>query len=228
MENASGAARFGDSVRASFRRLVRRPGAFFWSKPFGLVYLLYSTTYLTANTLDTLSATLHSSPPSTVTSGAPKFFLTSAANMTLCLVKDRTFARLFATIPPTPIPLATYTLFGLRDSLTIFASFNLPPAVAPHLPLSSASKRADLAQFLCPAAVQVVSTPLHLWGLDLYNRKACVGWKGRAVKVMGDWGVSFLARVVRILPAFGVGGVVNMRVRKGLMEGLEGGVGEEE
>jgi hypothetical protein len=177
---------------------------------------------LTANSLDTLSSTMHAKPPSTVTSGAPKFFLTSATNMSLCLLKDRTFARLFATIPPTPIPLATYALFCLRDSLTIFASFNLPPVVAPLVPAASASKRADVAQFLCPAAVQAVSTPLHLLGLDLYNRKGDVGWKGRSVKVMGDWGVSFLARVLRILPAFGVGGVVNMRVRRGLMGRLEG------
>lgn len=40
--------------------------------------------------------------------------------------------------------------------------------------------------------------------------------------VRGTWGVSCLARMGRIVPAFGVGGVVNMRVRRGLMGRLDG------
>lgn len=80
--------------------------------------------------------------------------------------------------------------------------------------------------------MQVFSTPLHLWGLDLYNRPSGggegagggkVGWRGRIAKVKKDFWGSCGARVCRILPAFGVGGVVNMRVRRWWMEGLSGG-----
>lgn len=79
---------------------------------------------------------------------------------------------------------------------------------------------ASAAQFMTPAAVQLVSTPLHLLGLDLYNRQG-VGANERIARVVRDWAKSSFARMGRIIPAFGVGGVVNMKVRRGLMEKLE-------
>lgn len=83
---------------------------------------------------------------------------------------------------------------------------------------------ASVAQFVTPAAVQIFSTPLHLLGLDLYNRPgvAMGGAEGRVGRVVRDWAKSAAARICRIVPAFGVGGVVNMKVRKGLMGRLEG------
>jgi len=81
---------------------------------------------------------------------------------------------------------------------------------------------ASAAQFVTPAAVQIFSTPLHLLGLDLYNRPGA-GWRGadgRTSRVVRDWAKSALARMGRIIPAFGVGGVVNTKVRRNLMEKL--------
>jgi hypothetical protein len=72
-----------------------------------------------------------------------------------------------------------------------------------------------IAQFCAPAAIQAVSTPLHLLGLDLYNRSGPeIDWKERARMIAKNWGVSAAARVCRIVPAFGIGGVVNAKVRK--------------
>lgn len=128
------------------------------------------------------------------------------------------------------MPLPTYALFTIRDCLTIFASFNIPPLLAPHIEsrvlpkLGEGVRRnigaASAAQFVAPAAVQLVSTPLHLLGLGLYNEPRAT-WGQRMRKVGREWGISCLARMARIVPAFGVGGVVNMRVRKRLMGGLE-------
>lgn len=117
----------------------------------------------------------------------------------------------------------------MRDCLTIFASFNLPPLFAPKLEekmgeeVTKYVSGASVAQFVTPAAIQFVSTPLHLLGLDLYNRPEARmgGAEGRVSKVVMDWGKSALARICRIVPAFGVGGVVNTKVRKGLMGTLE-------
>ena len=79
---------------------------------------------------------------------------------------------------------------------------------------------ASVAQFVTPAAVQIVSTPLHLLGLDLYNRPGVAG-SDRAGRVVRDWAKSAFARMGRIIPAFGVGGVVNAKVRRGLLGRLE-------
>ena len=83
--------------------------------------------------------------------------------------------------------------------------------------------RAAAAQFLAPAGIQLFSTPLHLLGLDLYNRSGGgVGWRGRLRKVGRDWVGSSFARMARIVPAFGVGGVVNGSVRRRMMMGVGG------
>jgi hypothetical protein len=79
---------------------------------------------------------------------------------------------------------------------------------------------ASVAQFVTPAAVQILSTPLHLLGLDLYNREGVSNGE-RARRVLRDWLKSSLARMGRIIPAFGVGGVVNTKVRRDLMARLE-------
>lgn len=204
-----------------------RPHTLLFSKPFALIFMVYSSTYLVANTLDTASSTLYNQAAGTTTAGVPKFVATSGINMSLSLVKDSQFAKMFGpkTSVMRVVPPASYALFALRDSMTIFASFNLPPLVAPLLPLSEGVEknisRASAAQFLAPAAIQLASTPLHLLGLDLYNRSARLGWGARVAKVKKDWMMSSLARMCRIVPAFGVGGVVNARVRKSLIERVE-------
>lgn len=196
---------------------------------------LYFGTYFTANSIDTVSSTVHSTPLETTTSGTAKFVATSSANLALCLYKDSRFTQLFgsSTSAARPVPLPTFALFTVRDCLTIFASFNLPPLLAPHLDqhLSDGVRKyasaASVAQFVTPAAVQIFSTPLHLLGLDLYNRPNGAarvpvwGADGRVQKVVQDWGMSSIARMCRIVPAFGIGGVVNAKVRKGLMAKVE-------
>lgn len=226
IQNASGAAPLMTSIRASLTTLLTRPHHFLFAKPLALIFMVYGGTYLSANTLDTFkSTTTKGKKASATTSGPSKFAATSIANLSLSMVKDSQFTKMFGTATsPRPVPLATYLLFGMRDSLTIFASFNLPPILAPKLPLSEGASKymsqASAAQFLTPAAIQLISTPFHLLGLDLYNR-GDAGWGERARKVRVDWAKSVLARICRIVPAFGVGGVVNNGMRKKLMKGFE-------
>ncbi|KAH8729083.1 hypothetical protein GQ44DRAFT_737243 [Phaeosphaeriaceae sp. PMI808] len=225
IENTSGRNTLSSSLKASARSFLLQPHHFIASKPFTLIFSLYFGTYFTANTIDTISSTLHSTPPSTTTSGTPKFLATSTANLALCLYKDNKFTQLFAATATSarPVPLPTFALFTIRDCITIFASFNLPPLLAPRIQphLSDSARRyvsgASVAQFVAPAAVQVVSTPLHLLGLDLYNRGGNVGMGGRVSRVVRDWGISAFARMGRIVPAFGVGGLVKYRIDCGFL-----------
>lgn len=191
-----------------------------------------------------------------MTAGPAKFMATTAVNMSMCVYKDSRFAKFFgdhkASIPsdragkaaasaagsitkPPPMPKSSLGLFCARDSLTIFASFNLPPLLAPSIPdfvAPSAVAKANVAQFVIPSAVQIVSTPIHLLGLDLYNRPrlpvpntngktAPVPVSERWKRVKRDWMPSFGARIARIAPAFGVGGVLNARMRATMMGSIE-------
>ena len=232
------------SIRDNFTKLLFRPDRFFFSRPFALVFLLYSCTYLSANALDTAMSTVSVSKrptdpekpdprsPVATTAGTPKFLFTSMTNLSFCVYKDSQFAKYFGTTAPRPVPLGTLMLFACRDACTVFASFNLPPLIAPRIAqIPGWNKeweryvsRVSVAQFTAPAAIQVFSTPLHLYGLDLYNRPSkpgeVVSARERFRKVGRDWGMSCAARICRILPAFGVGGVVNTRVRRWCMEKL--------
>ncbi|OBT62799.1 hypothetical protein VE03_07704 [Pseudogymnoascus sp. 23342-1-I1] len=219
MENASGRAPIKESLKASFRSLILSPKSMFFSKPFGLICMLYGGTYLTANTLDTITSTVTAKDATLVTAGPLKFAASSTANIGLCLIKDRKFAQLFGPSgPPRPVPLPTMLLFATRDCMTIFASFNIPPLIGPSMSrhmgeLEETISAQTIAQFAAPAAIQLLSTPMHLLGLDLYNRPHGEGWRSRASIIWKNWGVSSVARVCRIVPAFGVGGVINKNVR---------------
>ncbi|PGH06808.1 hypothetical protein AJ79_06450 [Helicocarpus griseus UAMH5409] len=125
-----------------------------------------------------------------------------------------------------PIPKRSFGLFCLRDSMTIFASFNLPTLLSPHIPdilASTPSSKTALAQFSIPASVQLFSTPLHLLGLDLYNRQPAGGLPAadRWDRIKRDWAPSCIARIGRIVPAYGFGGVANTKFRTTLMGSLE-------
>ena len=232
MENASGRNTLAGSIKSSFKALLLRPHSVL-SKPTALIFLLYGGTYFTANTLDTASSTIHDRKASHVTAGGPKFAASTAANVGLCIYKDQVFVRMFGPpgSVPRPVPPVSYALFALRDCLTIFASFNVPPLLAPRIDerLTADLRRhlsgATCAQFLAPAAVQLASTPLHLLGLDMYNRPrdgtSPPTWRERWELVRRAWAPSAVARICRIVPAFGVGGVVNTKVRRSLRERLE-------
>ncbi|KAI1356247.1 hypothetical protein F5Y01DRAFT_73870 [Xylaria sp. FL0043] len=230
MENASGRSTLAESLKTSLRTLFRRPHTMLFSRPVALIFMLYGGTYLTANTLDTASSTVRGKPATYVSSGTDKFVASSAANVGLCIYKDQVYVKLFGPGgPPRPVPLPTYALFGLRDCLTIFASFNVPPLLGPVVSerLSAEMRRRvsgeTIAQFAAPAAVQLFSTPIHLLGLDVYNRPGGVGgvsWADRWTLIRKNWLISCAARVCRIVPAFGLGGTVNMKVRRSMMDRL--------
>jgi len=146
--------------------------------------------------------------------------------MSICVYKDTYFARAFnGGSHAAKIPKISCALFAARDSLTIFAPqlAHLPPSLQNRFSriLNTEAGRTNTAQFLAPAAMQLFSTPVHLLGLDLFNRQGRLGFGERFARVTRDWGVSAMARMGRIVPAFGVGGVVNGNVRRDLIGRLE-------
>lgn len=76
------------------------------------------------------------------------------------------------------------------------------------------SKRhADLAsQLLCPVVLQLLTTPMHLAGLDYYNRPDAP-MRDRWELLRSTYRKSVVARMARILPAWGFGGLGNKHLR---------------
>ncbi|EPB89649.1 hypothetical protein HMPREF1544_03581 [Mucor circinelloides 1006PhL] len=209
IENLNGKRKLVDGLKFGLKSFASNPFQFATSRQFGIVLGLYFSTYATANFVDTTCEQY-----SVDATKAPlyKFAATSIVNIFLCVYKDKVFASMFGVSASKALPKLSYLLFAARDSLTIAASFTAPTYIANALQnnsIVSSEKSANvIAQLVCPAAVQLASTPVHLYALDLYNRPgASLAMRGQLIKK--EYVKSTLARIGRIGPAFGIGGVGN-------------------
>ncbi|KDO21749.1 hypothetical protein SPRG_13165 [Saprolegnia parasitica CBS 223.65] len=208
IENAAGARPLKKALIEISKDCIRNPLQFIRRKEFLLIYGVYTATYLSANGVDTLCETAE------VDSNMPKFLSTTAVNMGACIIKDREFTRMFGVIAPTKFPLMSMGLFAIRDSLTVGASFIAPPILSAKFQELGQTPRTSntLAQLTCPMLVQFLSTPLHLLSLDLYNNKG-VAMGDRMSFISREYLKSTTARVARVVPAFGFGGIGNKYFR---------------
>jgi len=213
IENASGKKRLIQSLKHSILTMITKPHQFIFSPAYRLVFMVYSCTYFSANLVDTTSNIVSKNPDlKHQNNGIEKFLATSGTNMILGVYKDCCLTRCFGQGVPRPLPLPSYAFFVTRDALTIAASFNLPPLLAAYFPGGL-----NMAQLVSPCALQFVSTPFHLLGLDLYNRRK-ENWRERFEQVRREYWRSSFARIGRILPAFGFGGITNRDVRNWCLE----------
>ena len=132
-------------------------------------------------------------------------------NMLSCVYKDARLAELLGKGAAAPMPLAGYLLFVLRDILANTGGFTLPAFVEPLL-AGKVKDAKTTAQLLVPAAINLVSSPVHLLGLSLYNNPGF----GALEHVAGVAAVYVTVTGTRILKgfcAFGIGGVSNLYLR---------------
>ncbi|KAI3660092.1 hypothetical protein MP638_002434 [Amoeboaphelidium occidentale] len=204
ISNAAGTDPLLSSIKKSLKHMITSPVAFLKQPSVLLIWFVYAGTYITGNCIERLSIHWNKEP------FYPKFLASSATNVTLSVAKDRVFARMFGKGPIRPLPYPSYLLFGARDSLTILAGFSLPPLISQYSQKYTTSNYDTLIQLSVPCLMQFISTPMHLLGLDLYNRP-----EGNRVEFIRKeyWKTSF-ARISRIFPAYGIGGVVNKKLRK--------------
>lgn len=210
VSNASGLEPLVPALLNGVKTLFTNPAYFFKQPSFLFIWGVYSGTYIVANNIEAVYERNHES------SFYPKFFGSSAANITLSILKDRAFAQMFGTGAPRAMPTSSMALFGMRDSMTILASFSLPGIIAKEMQekLGTGKTAADTsAQLFTPVTMQIFSTPLHLFGLDLYNRSNMTASE-RLRFIKQEYLKTTLARMSRIFPAFGIGGVVNKSIRK--------------
>ena len=206
--NASGRQSLWASMRESLGLLVSQPALFARQRSFRWIVAVYSATYVAANLthqwLDQAKRPWQT----------PKFMVASTVNVSMSVLKDRAFAKIFASAdatPPRAFPKISMGLFAIRDAGTILASFNLPAVITPIVQREFDIGRVPArtaVQLVTPLAMQVFSVPLHLWGLDCYNHPVSTT-KERIAFVKSEYLKTVVARWMRILPAFSIAGVVN-------------------
>jgi len=204
----------GSAMAAGLRDLVKRPQVVAKSPAFLLVLGVYTSTYGASNLVDVIA---ERRDMSSGTQSASKLLLATGAYTTSSILKDVAFAKMFSKAADVGkgavkrVPMTTYGTFLFRDALIIGAGFILPHMVAGGLRSSTnmdQQRCEKVAQLATPCAMQVVITPIHLLGLNLYNMPRGTPAE-RARAVWSTCPESTGVRMLRFFWAYGVGGLVN-------------------
>lgn len=230
VQRSAGTHTLVTSALSSMTSILRDPVAYAKSPTFLWMWATYAATYATCNVIKTLTeeqehrrstqrASFDASQNTGLSTGAI-FLGTTGANTTACLMKDSAYARLFGT-GAHAVPKVSYALWIARDFTVIGSSFVLPDHVAPLVQSQlgvSESTAKTIAQVATPMAAQIVASPLHFLGLDCYNRSLTElsmarRWMERSKAVSSTFGDVLAARMLRILPGYGIAGVWNTKLR---------------
>lgn len=136
----------------------------------------------------------------------------------LTLLKDRYFTKAFGKeLSVKPVPFLSSATYTSRDLLTIYASFNLPPKLAPHIERLGFTygSAQNIAQLITPISMQIVSTPLPLLGMNYYNSPNAT-LKERLLFIRKEYFNTVIARMMRIGVAYGFGQILNKSIKKKL------------
>jgi len=232
VQRAAGSHTISKSILASVSNILRHPVAYFRSPMFLMMWGVYASTYTTANVFKTLTEheeiiskreKSEKPLPNADYWKFASFSMTTLVNSGTSLMKDRAYATMFGTSSASKsFPPVTYGLWGLRDCVVISSSFVFPEMMGKALQEKTNMNRKEalsMSQMICPVAAQVIATPLQLLGLDLYNRPIrniglYATMKNRTNFVISNFYSVATARVARIAPAFGIGGIGNTYLRE--------------
>lgn len=212
VENAAGRNTLRQSILRSMNSIVFSPGMYVRSFEFRWISGIYFSTYVANNLVELFCG---QKGTSTV---LPKLIFVTLANMLTTMWKDAAFAPRFGGKIGERVGIPTHLVWTLRNVLTIAAAFEVPALLAARLRRAglSAGVSANLSQFLSPILGQVILTPIHLLGLDLFNFPKA-GWLDKARRIKGLYKYNTLVRMVRMGGAYGIGGVTNNFLQRNLI-----------
>jgi hypothetical protein len=209
-QNASGTNTLWRSLGSNLKSLASQPHVFLRRPEQLWIWNIYASTYITANSVDAFCKNYG------IAHEMPKLWITFVVNMAASILKDRAFVRMFGSIKPAPIPISSYSFWAARDILTILSAFIIPSRLSSYLAKNKGldKKKAETTiTFWCPILLQFITTPIHLLGLDCYNnRTSTISMRMNFLK--REYVKSLLARMGRMVPAYGIGGVLNLKLRR--------------
>ena len=218
VESASGKSSILSSAMSSLKSMTARPVQYVKSPMFLMMWATYGLTYATANSVRTVAEEIRL----TKSQGQTALFAgTTVVNSGATMLKDRAYAKMFGQSASRGVPMVTYGLWGMRDCMVIGSSFVMPKIVGDRLVQDFGMDEgvaSSVAQFSCPVLTQAVAGPVQLLGLDFFNRPMAdipVGqaFMNRLRFLKSQFLNIFSARVARIAPAYGIGGIGNTYCR---------------
>ncbi len=233
VQSAAGSRTLVQSGIESMQGIFRNPANYLKSPTFLLMWGVYAATYSTANSLKTISehqeykkSREEANPGSTSRDmGKLGVFLgTTFVNSSAALLKDQAYAKMFGTNSTNiAIPKLSYACWIARDFSVIGSSFILPDLVSGYVATQcniDEKSAKSISQIALPVATQFIAGPLHYVGLDLYNRDLSAkslteAFIDRSVSLYRGIVPVIAARIARIAPGYGIGGVLNTNLRDG-------------
>ena len=126
--------------------------------------------------------------------------------------KEKIYANIF-NIQHKIFPKKCYFLFGLRDLLTISSNFIFKEECIQKMNKYIPNNLSDfIASLTLPIFAQIVSTPLHILAFDIYNNPNTLFIK-RWNTINTNYKSVCFGRIIRVLPAFCLGGFINDMLR---------------
>jgi hypothetical protein len=180
-----------------------------WLKPIYVMNNVYASTYVTANVVESLCK------KNDIDYKIPTILATSLVNILGISYKDKEYAKIYGKSNIT-FPATSYKLFALRDGLTITSSFVVKNNFKEFLENAhglSENKADFIASFSVPMVAQLISTPIHIYSLDIYNRPDA-DFVSRINNIKASYKSVCFGRILRIIPAFGIGGYINDRLKQ--------------
>jgi hypothetical protein len=213
--SSQGKKNLGSVIVEEMCAFVAKPASFIRRPEFFMVWGVYGATYLAANWIDTGCDELK------MDKTLPKLFGVTGTNVVTCIAKDRAFAQIYGTGTARAMPFASYSAFIARDAITLGACFDAPDKLSAramgeggYFKGYMTKPQSDVFfQLACPAAVQFVTSPLHLTALDYYNHPNAT-LAQRCATIGKVYWFTLGARMLRLTWSFGLGGVSNKRFRK--------------
>jgi hypothetical protein len=233
VRKAAGTHTMLSSAAESLKTMLRNPVVYLKSPAFLFMWVTYAATYSTANSLKTIveHREYYNSDVDPYSRGDSSnanrnritvFLGTSIVNSGASLLKDRAYAKMFGTAgAAASVPLVSLGLWATRDFMVVGSSFVLPDILSKHLQDEYNMHKGDaqkLSQLTLPVMTQFLVGPIQLLGLDFYNRPlANVPFREALIDrtrfLMQGFTSVVSARIIRIAPGYGIGGVLNTNLR---------------
>lgn len=180
-----------------------------FKRPFNVMLLVYSSTYSTANLVELYCK------KNNIDYKIPTLLSTSFVNILTIAYKDREYTKIFNS-KKNVFPRISYGLFAIRDMITISSSFIFKNDFKEFLHNYIPNNTSDLiASLTLPIMVQTISTPIHILAIDIYQRPD-IKIIDRIKKIKTSYSSICYGRIIRVIPAFCIGGFINDMLRNRL------------
>jgi hypothetical protein len=175
-------------------------------RPVYVMNIVYSSTYCTANLTELYCK------KNNIDYKIPTLITTSIINILTISYKDIIYSKLLKN-KLTKFPIQSKLLLATRDMMTINAAFIWKKDLINHFDKYIMHNKSEfIVSILLPLSIQFISTPIHILAIDIYEKpNSTIIERCKNIKLL--YRSILFGRIIRTIPAFGIGGFINDMLR---------------